>query len=467
MNEKVFDDLKHLEEKYHFKANIPVAFKEKPGISEDLVKEISRDRNEPQWMLEIRLKALKAFYDLQMPSWAPKFDVNIDELTFYIKPTEKQAHSWDEVPDQIKEVFDRLGIKEQEKEFLAGSGAMFESEMIFKQVKDAIAKQGVLFLSMDEAVQKYPELVRKYFGRLVTYNDNKFAALNTALWTSGTFIYVPKGVKVKMPLQTFYRMNFEATAQLERTLIIVEDNAEVHYMEGCTAPIYSKANLHVGVVEVFVGKNAKMRFSTVQNWSKNVINLTTKRGMVESNGMIEWVDGNLGSGITMKYPMIILKGDNAKGDILSIAVAGDKQNIDSGGKIVVLGNNCKGRIISKGISLGGGINSYRGLVRISKNSKNSRVEVNCDSLILDDISISNTYPKNINESTNSVVKHEATVGKIDEDLIFYLMSRGIKESDARAMIVLSFLNPVTKELPIEYAVELNKIIQMEMENSLG
>ncbi len=442
-------------------------YKSDKGVSENIIREISKIKNEPEWMLKLRLEGLKHFYELQMPDWAPKINVDFNEISFYLKPTEKISSDWNEVPEEIREIFDRLGIPEAEREFLAGSGAQFESEIIYSRIKESLAKKGVLFASMDEAVKQHPDLVKKYFGKLVPSSDNKFAALNTAAWSGGTFIYVPKGVKIDMPLQTYFRMNFEGSGQFERSLIIVEEDAYVHYIEGCTAPLYSKANLHAGVVEVFVRKNGRMRYTTIQNWSKNVLNLTTKRGLAEKNAVIEWVDGNLGSGINMKYPAILLKGDNSRGDILGISVASRGQNIDAGAKIIVSGKNARGRIVSRGISFDSGIHTYRGFVFVGEDADNSMVDANCDVLMLDKDSFSNTYPKNKIMNKSAKVKHEATVGKLDEEALFYLMSRGIKEDEAKAILVLGFLNPVAKELPIEYAIEFNKLLKMQFENAIG
>ncbi|MDN5328067.1 MAG: Fe-S cluster assembly protein SufB [Candidatus Woesearchaeota archaeon] len=442
-------------------------YKAKKGVSEQIIRDISKVKNEPEWMLNLRLEGLRHFFELSLPKWAPEINVNFDDVYLYLRPAERTASDWDEVPEEIKETFDKLGIPEAEREFLAGSGAQFESEMIYRKIKESLAKQGVIFTSMDEAVKLYPDLVKKYFGKLIPSTDNKFAALNTAAWSGGTFLYVPKNVKVDLPLQTYFRMNFEGTGQFERSLIIVEEGASVHYIEGCTAPLYSKASLHAGVVEVFVHKNGKMRYTTIQNWSKNVLNLTTKRGLAEENAVIEWVDGNLGSGINMKYPAIILKGDNSRGDILGISIAGKNQNIDAGAKIIALGKNVRGKIVSKGISFDSGIHTYRGFVFVDEKADNAVVDVSCDALMLDDNSFSNTYPRNKIKNKKAIVKHEATVGKLDEDALFYLMSRGIKEEDAKAMLVLGFLNPVAKELPMEYAVEFNKLLKMQFENAIG
>ena len=466
MNKEI-KDLEDLRKKYYFRTKGGYVYKSDKGISEHVIREISKVKNEPKWMLDIRLKALKLFYELEMPDWAPKFNIDFDNLFLYLKPVDKTESDWNEVPEEIRETFDRLGIPEAERQFLAGAGAQYESEMIYQKVKESLARKGVIFMSMDDAVKEHPDLVKKYFSKLIPASDNKFAALNTAAWSGGTFIYIPKGVKVDLPLQTYFRMNFESTGQFERSLIIVDEDAYVHYIEGCTAPLYSKANLHAGVVEVFVHKNGKMRYSTIQNWSKNVLNLTTKRGLAEENAVIEWVDGNLGSGVNMKYPAIILKGDNSRGDILGISIAGKGQNIDAGAKIIALGKNVRGKIVSKGISFDKGIHTYRGLVFVDEKADNALVDVSCDALILDEVSVSNTYPKNKIKNKNCVVKHEASVGKLDEELLFYMMSRGIKEEEAKAMLVLGFLSPVAKELPMEYAIEFNKLLKMQFENAIG
>ncbi|HDP74167.1 MAG TPA: Fe-S cluster assembly protein SufB [Candidatus Woesearchaeota archaeon] len=438
-----------------------------PGITKEAVIKLSEIKKDPAWMRELRLKALDAFLSMELPSWSPEIPIDFSKITLFTKSVESQQSDWEKLPKEIKETFDRLGIPQAEREFLAGSGAQYESEVVYKKLKEEIAKQGVIFSSMDEAIHEHPETVKEYFGRLIPYSDNKYSALNTAAWSGGTFIYIPKGVKLAMPLQTYYRMNFEGSGQFERTLIIVDEGAEVHYVEGCTAPLYSSASLHAGVVEIFAKKNSRMRFSTVQNWSKNVLNLTTKRGLAEENAVIEWIDGNLGSGLNMKYPAIILKGNNSRGDILSITSAGQSQNIDAGGKVICVGKNTSSKVVGKGISFEGGTHTYRGLVKVLKTAENSNVSVNCDALLLDDISKSNTYPTNIIQNTNSVVKHEASVGKIEQDKLFYLMSKGISEEEAKTLVVLGFLSPIVKELPMEYAVELNKLIRMQMENSVG
>ncbi len=438
-------------------------YKAEKGINEKIIRKISELKKEPEWMLDLRLKGYKEFLRLSMPDFGPSLNINFDDIIYYVKPLESQVNDWNELPKEIKETFDKLGIPEIEQKFLAGIETQYESEIILKKVKTSLKEKGVIFMSMDEALQSYPDLVRKYFGKLVSVNDNKFAALNTAVWSGGTFIYVPKGIRLDMPLQTYFRINMIGIGQFERTLIIADEGSYVHYIEGCTAPIYDKSNLHAAVVEVFVHKNAKVRFTTIQNWSKNVINLATKRCIVDENGKIEWIDGNLGSGITMKYPAIILRGDNSKGEILNLVIAGKNQEIDSGGKIICIGKNTKGKIISKSIVFNGGKNTYRGMVKILKNSLNSRVYVSCDGLISDKNSISNSYPLNISYERTAVINHEAKIGSIDKDKIFYLMCRGINEDDAKALITLGFIDDIIKELPLEYAIELNKIIKMEFE----
>ena len=444
-----------------------VAVVSEQGLSEELVKQISRAKNEPKWMLDIRLDALRKFFSLKEPSWGPKLNIDYEDIVYYAKPFEKQANKWEEVPEYIKRTFDALGIPEAERRILAGVAAQYESEVVYHNLKKELEKQGVVFLSMDEGLKHYPDLVKKYFGKLVPSHDNKFAALNTALWSGGSFVYVPKGVEVKQPLQTYFMMNLKGLGQFERTLIIADKGSKVHYIEGCTAPTYSKHSLHAAVVEIFALENARVRYTTVQNWSKNVYNLVTKRSVAYKNAYIEWLDGNFGSKVTMKYPCIILKGNNAKGKVISIAYAGKGQNIDSGAKAIHLAKNTTSTIISKSISAGGGISTYRGWVYVAKDAKHAKVSVNCDALLLDEQSKTNTYPNiKVHEKTTTI-SHEAKVGKISEEQLFYLMNRGIKEEEARNMVVMGFIDEFKKELPLEYAVELNRLIALEMEGSIG
>lgn len=445
-------------------------FKAKPGVNQDLVREISRDKNEPEWMLRKRLLAFKAFQELPMPSWGPDLsNLNLDEICFYMKPeAKKNAKSWDDVPEDIRKTYERLGIPEAEQKALGGVGAQYESEIVYHNLKAELKDMGVVFIDMDKAVTEYPELVKKYFmTTCVPIRLHKFAALHAAVWSGGTFIYVPSHVKVKFPLQAYFRMNAKSGGQFEHTLIIVDEGAEVHYVEGCSAPQYTENSLHAGCVEIHALKNARVRYSSIENWSRNTYNLNTKRALVGENALIEWVNGNLGSGVTMLYPASVLEGDNSKSNFIGIAFANKGQNQDTGSKTIHIGKNTSSTIISKSISKNGGITSYRGLLAVYKGAKNTYSSVKCDALMMDDISKSNTYPcMNIKESDVEIA-HEATVGRISNEQIFYLMSRGIDEETATQMIVSGFIEPIVKELPLEYAVELNRLIELEMEGTLG
>lgn len=440
------------------------------GISEALVKVIADDKNEPDWMLEKRLKAFEYFNRIDLPKWGPSLDhLNFDEICFFAKAADKKGgyESWDKVPAYIKNTFDRLGIPEAERKVLAGVGAQYESEVVYHSLEKELEEQGVIFLDMDVAVQKHPELVEKYFMKCVPANDHKFAALHGAVWSGGTFLYVPKGVKIEKPLQAYFRMNAQGMGQFEHTLIVIDDGAEAHYIEGCSAPKYGSNALHAGCVEVFVGKNAKFRYSSVENWSKDTYNLNTKRAIVEENGVMEWVGGNMGSGVTMLYPCSILKGRNSQADHLGIAFANADQIQDTGAKVYHIGENTGSRIVMKSISKAGGKSVYRGDLKIAKTAKNAISQVECDALILDDISISDTFP-NIKVDTNTAtINHEARVGRLNDEDIFYLTSRGIPVAQAEAMIVNGFINPIVRELPLEYAIEMNRLIELEMENSIG
>ncbi len=456
------------EEKYGFHDAETAVFRTKQGMSEDVVREISKQKNEPAWMLNKRLEALKIFVNKPTPMWGGDLTkIDYDKITYYLKPNEKTEHSWDDVPADIKNTFDRLGIPEAEKKFLGGVGAQYESETVYHKLNEDLAKQGVIFLDMDTALKQQPELVQKYFASVVPSGDNKFAALNTAFWSGGSFIYIPKGVKVNLPLQAYFRINAKNVGQFERTLIIVDEGASVTYIEGCTAPVYSTDSLHGAVVEVIAHKNAFVRYVTIQNWSSNVYNLVTKRALAHEFATVEWIDGNLGSKLTMKYPSVILKGEGAKANILSIAFAGKGQHQDAGTKILHLAKNTKSQVISKSVSKDGGRTSYRGLIRVAKGCTGVSSTVQCDALLLDELSRSDTYPTMKIEEETASIAHEATVGKLNEDQIFYLMSRGLNEAQAKALIVLGFINEFTKELPMEYAVELNKLIELEMEGSVG
>jgi Fe-S cluster assembly protein SufB len=442
----------------------------KKGISPQLVAAISKDKSEPVWMQHLRIKAYEYFTRIPMPDFGPSLRaLDFDEICFFAKAADKKGgyESWEKVPAYIKNTFDRLGIPEAEKKVLAGVGAQYESEVVYHSLEEELEKLGVLFLDMDVAVQKHPELVKKYFMKCVPANDHKFAALHGAVWSGGTFLYVPKGVKVKKPLQAYFRMNAMNMGQFEHTLIVIEEGAEAHYIEGCSAPKYGSNALHAGCVEVFVGKGAKFRYSSVENWSKDTYNLNTKRAIIEAGGIMEWVGGNMGSGVTMLYPCSILKGHNARADHLGIAFANAGQVQDTGAKIFHLGENTSSKITMKSISKGGGQSIYRGDLRIAKSAKNAMSHVECDALILDSTSISDTFPNIKVDCSSATVNHEARVGRLNEEDIFYLTSRGIDQAQAEAMIVNGFISPIVRELPLEYAVEMNRLIELEMENSIG
>jgi Fe-S cluster assembly protein SufB len=443
-------------------------FKSGRGLSPELVAAISEHKNEPDWMRKFRLKSLEYFMARPLPSWGGDVrGIDFDNIFYYIRPTEKQAKSWEDLPLDIKDTWDKLGIPEAEKKYLAGVGAQYESEVVYHKLKEDLEAQGVLFLDMDSGLREHEELVKQYFGTIIPQNDNKFAALNSAVWSGGSFIYVPPGVKVEMPLQAYFRINAENMGQFERTLIIVDEGAFVHYVEGCTAPIYSSDSLHSAVVEIIVKRGARCRYTTIQNWSTNVYNLVTKRAVAYEDATMEWVDGNLGSKLTMKYPSIWLLGERAHGEVLSIAFAGEGQHQDAGGKAVHVAPNTTSVITSKSISKNGGRAGYRGLLEVAKGAKGSKSKVVCDALILDEDSRSDTYPYMRIDEDQVDIGHEATVSKIGEEQLFYLMSRGLTEAEASAMIVSGFVEPITKELPLEYAVEMNRLIQLQMEGSVG
>ena len=443
-------------------------FKSGRGLNPEVVAMISEHKNEPSWMRERRLKALEYFRARPLPQWGGNLnEIDFENMYYYIRPTEKQATSWEDLPADIKNTWDRLGIPEAEKKYLAGVGAQYESEVVYHKLKQELEDQGVLFLDMDSGLREHEELVKEYFGTIIPANDNKFAALNSAVWSGGSFIYVPPGVKVEMPLQAYFRINAENMGQFERTLIIVDEGAYVHYVEGCTAPIYSTDSLHSAVVEIVVKAGGRCRYTTIQNWSQNVYNLVTKRAVAYENATMEWVDGNLGSKLTMKYPAIWLMGEGAHGEVLSIAFAGEGQHQDAGGKCVHVAPNTSSVITSKSISKDGGRASYRGLLEVAKGAHGSRSKVVCDALILDEDSRTDTYPYIRIDENDVNIGHEATVSKIGEEQLFYLMSRGLNEAEAAAMIVSGFVEPITKELPLEYAVEMNRLIQMQMEGSVG
>jgi len=444
-------------------------FRAEAGLTEELVRQISKDKNEPEWMLQKRLLGLKIFNKKPVPTWGPDLsDLNLDEIHFYMKPNAyKNSKSWDSVPEDIKRTFDRLGIPEAEKKSLAGVGAQYESEVIYHNLKKSLEDKGIVFLDMDEAVQKYPDMVKKYFmTNCVSPALHKFSALHSAVWSGGTFIYVPKGVKVEMPLQAYFRMNAKKGGQFEHTLIIADEGSEVHYIEGCSAPLYSENSLHAGCVEIHVLKNARVRYSSIENWSKNTYNLNTKRAVVDENGIMEWVNGNMGSKLTMLYPCSVLRGEGSKTDYIGIAYGGNGQNQDTGCKVYHFAPNTKSNVISKSISKDGGITSYRGLVEIKSGAKNSKASVRCDGLMLDNKSKAKTFPSMEVSEDDVEVAHEAAVGKVGEEQLFYLMSRGLSEEEATKMIVAGFIEPVIKELPMEYAIELNRLIELEIENSV-
>jgi Fe-S cluster assembly protein SufB len=444
------------------------SYKTKKGLTEAVVREISAQKKEPSWMLELRLTALRQYEKMPIPQWGADLNsINWDDIHYYLRPVERAYKSWEEVPDSVRQVFDAIGVPEAEKTMLAGVSGQYDSETIYNSLQSVLAKKGVVFLSMDEGLKQYPEIVKEYFGTVVPYGDNKLAALNTAVWSGGSFVYIPHGVVVDLPLQAYFRINAERAGQFERTLIIAEEGSSVHYIEGCSAPAFSSASLHAAVVEVVVQERAKVRYTTVQNWYKNVYNLVTKRARVEAIGRMEWVDCNLGSKTTMKYPSCLLKGERAHGEMLSIAVAGAGQHQDAGAKMIHLAPRTTSRITSKSISKDGGRSSYRGLVKIIPSAVESRSKVVCDALILDAESRSDTYPTNHIMTGTATLEHEAFVSKIGEEQLLYLMSRGLTQEEAQQIIIRGFLEPIIKELPMEYAAELNRLVRMEMIGSVG
>ena len=454
--------------KYDFKDQDVTIFNTGKGLSEDVIRAISAAKNEPDWMLQIRLEAYRKFMEFPLPNFGPDLsDIDFNDFTYYKKPSERVEKDWNDVPETIKNTFEKLKIPESEQKFLAGVSTQYESEVVYHNMLEEVESKGVIFFDTDTALKKCPELFKEYFGKVVPYTDNKFAALNTAVWSGGSFIYVPPGVKLEKPLQSYFRINSEQMGQFERTLIIVDEGADLHYVEGCTAPKYSKDSLHAAVVEIFVKKNAKCRYSTVQNWSPNILNLVTKRTYVQENGIMEWIDGNIGSHLNMKYPACILAGENAKGVCISIAVGSNDQFQDAGAKMIHLAPHTSSTIISKSLARTGGKVNYRGLVSMSKNAKYCKAKVECDTLLLDDRSSSDTIPTNIISNNTSTIEHEATVSKISEEQLFYLMSRGLSEQEATQMIILGFIEPFTRELPMEYAVELNQLLKINMEGAIG
>ena len=454
--------------KYGFTTDAETIISSGKGLNRGVIEFISKAKNEPDWMRDFRLKSYDSFMELKNPSWGPDLSgIDFQEYIYYIKSSKNVGQSWDEVPEAIRDTFNKLGIPEAEAKYLAGTSTQFESEVVYHNNLKELEDLGVIFCDTDTAVKKYPELVKKYIGTLVPPSDNKYAALNSAVWSGGSFIYVPKGVRLTKPVQSYFRINTERMGQFERTLIIVDDDADIHYVEGCTAPQYSKDSLHAAVVEIFVGKNAHCRYSTVQNWSNNIVNLVTKRTLVDDNGHMEWIDGNVGSGLNMKYPACILKGKGSKGTTISIAFAGEGQLQDTGAKMIHIGKNSTSTIISKSICRGGGKVNYRGKVACLNKAVGARSHVECDTLILDDISTSDTIPENSGKNGDMYIEHEATVSKVNEDQLFYLMSRGLTEAESTEMIVMGFIEPFSRELPMEYAVELNRLIKLEMTDSIG
>ena len=455
--------------KYDFKDSTEMyVHLSKKGISKNTVIEISKMKNEPQWMLDFRLRSFEIFMQKPMPTWGGDLStIDFQNIYYYAKASDKTEKNWDDVPDNVKKTFDKLGIPEAEKKFLAGVGAQYESEVVYHSLREDLAKQGVLFLDTDQALIDHPELFKKYFGKIIPPEDNKFAALNSAVWSGGSFIYVPPGVHIDMPLQAYFRINAENIGQFERTLIIVDEGAEVHYIEGCTAPVYSSESLHSAVVELVAHKDAKLRYTTIQNWSSDVYNLVTKRAYAYEGATVEWIDGNIGSKLTMKYPGVYLMGERAYGETLSIAFAGKGQHQDTGAKMVHLAPNTTSKVTSKSVSRLDGRSTYRGMLNVAKGATGVKSTVRCDALLMDDTSKTDTYPYMVIDQEDATITHEATVGKIGDEQIFYLMSRGFSEEDALSLIVNGFMEPFTKELPMEYAVELNRLIKLEMDDSVG
>ena len=456
--------------KYDFQDEEAHVFRTRPGLDEEVVRQISTHKNEPEWMLDFRLKALKIYESKPMPTWGgdlSELEATLEEIYFYVRPQDKMEHSWDDVPEKIKETFEKLGIPEAEQKVLAGVGAQYESEMVYHSLKKEWDEKGVIFDSIEDGLKNHPELFRKYFGTVIPTADNKFSAMNSAVWSGGSFVYIPPGVELDTPLQAYFRVNQERMGQFERTLIIVGEGAKAHYIEGCTAPVYSTESFHSGVIEIVVEKNAHFRYTTIQNWSNNMYNLVTQRALVNEGATMEWLDGNLGSKLTMKYPSCYLVGEGAHGNILSIAYAGDGQHQDTGGKIIHAAPRTTSSIISKSISKGTGRSSYRGLLQVHDGATNAKSNVECDALLINETAKTDTYPYiEIDEKTASI-GHEATVSKVGDEQLFYLMSRGMDEEEAMAMIVRGFIEPIAKLLPMEYAVELNRLIELEMEGSVG
>jgi Fe-S cluster assembly protein SufB len=453
--------------KYDFRNDEKYVFKSRKGLDAEIVEQISEMKGEPDWMRDFRLRSLEIFNSKPMPRWGGSVRLDFQDIYYYIKPSDRQGRNWNDVPDEIKRTFDRLGIPEAEKKYLAGVKAQYESEVVYGSLREELGRQGVIFTDTDSAVRDYPDLVREYFSTIIPPTDNKFAALNSAVWSGGSFIYVPKGVRIEYPLQAYFRINAESMGQFERTLILVDEGAQVHYVEGCTAPMYTSESLHSAVVEIVVKKHARCRYTTIQNWANNIYNLVTKRAVAHEGALMEWIDGNLGSRLTMKYPSVYMVEPGARGEILSIAFASAGQHQDAGAKLVHCAPSTSGRIVSKSISKNGGRASYRGLVKVEPGAKKSKSNVVCDALILDSASRSDTYPYIEIEEQDVAVGHEASVSRIGEDQLFYLTSRGLSEAEASTMIVSGFIEPLVRELPMEYAVEMNKLIELQMEGTVG
>ena len=456
------------EYQYGFSDPETYVFKSHKGLDREIVEQISHIKSEPKWMLDFRLKALDHFLKRPMPTWGGDLSrLNLDDIYYYVRPAEEESQSWEDVPETIKNTFDKLGIPEAERKFLAGVGAQYESEMVYHKVQEHLEKQGIIFLSIEDGLRKHPDLFREYFSTVVPIEDNKFAALNSAVWSGGSFIYVPKGIKIDLPLQAYFRLNMANMGQFERTLIIADEGSQIHYVEGCTAPIYSTDSLHSGVIEIIVKRGARVRYTTIQNWSTNVYNLVTQRSMVHESATMEWVDANLGSKLTMKYPACYLLGQGAHGEILSMAFAGPGQHQDTGGKMLHFAPNTSSKITSKSISKGTGRSSYRGLLKVHKGARNVKSNAVCDALLLDDKARSDTYPYIESDEEDVSIGHEASVSKVGEEQLFYLMSRGLSDEEATTMVVSGFIEPLVKELPMEYAIEMNRLIQLQMEGSIG
>jgi len=453
---------------FGFKDPETYVFKSRLGLDREIIEQISAMKGEPEWMLDFRLKAFEHFQKRPMPTWGGDLsELDLDNIYYYVKPSEDESKSWDDVPETIKNTFEKLGIPEAEQKFLAGVGAQYESEMVYHQIQEHLEEQGVIFLSIEDGLREHPDLFREYFSTVIPIEDNKFAALNSAVWSGGSFVYIPKGVTVNLPLQAYFRLNVANIGQFERTMIIADEGSTVHYVEGCTAPTYSSDSLHSGVIEIVVKKGARVRYTTIQNWSTNVYNLVTQRALVHEGATMEWVDANLGSKLTMKYPSCYLIGPGAHGEILSMAFAGEGQHQDAGGKVIHVAPHTSSKVTSKSISKGSGRSSYRGLLKVYKGAKDVRSNVVCDALLLDDTSRSDTYPYIEIDEDDVTIGHEASVSKVGEEQLFYLMSRGLSEEEATTMVVSGFIEPLVKELPMEYAIEMNRLIQIQMEGSIG